>query len=730
MGSHDQVYLQTSKGIYETGEDLWFKGYVLDSRFLQPSDNSQILYVQLTKKSENKPLWQEKYEIKKGFVEGHLLVNDTLPPGEYLLSGFTKYALFHKEIDHHSVRKVEIVEKIEDFKKIPLKKTDSLKTFALLPEGGHMVYGLTNRVAFKASNDQGIPANVAGLLLEDESPLVRFKSEHDGMGSFDFKPQIGKKYRIKLEGLNKDSLIDLPNIMTQGMLLRVEGEKEGNLMAKVKGTEAFHGSKVFVRLQQRGVVYGMAEAILRDSITIAFPNKELPQGIFEVTLFDAELRPVAERLFYSNWRKKLHIKAKISYDDSYLKVRGKATLKIKASDVDGNPAIAHLGVSVFDQAYVNKGDSKNILAHYHLSTQLKGKIHNPSFYFDQESVERERAMDLLLMTQGWRKYLWNEKVLNQWISTGRSSLNAVHGTVTSRKSAKKDISSPVVMAYNPSGGGGTDLIMPDSLGTFQITSNHLKVGEGGYTYLRLMSDKSKYTMQVKDNSFETLERLTKGRLAYPEYKYVATGDVDVTPMPNEDGMIQLNEVELESKRKTIYREKYFGKLDSIAKLVNTDYVCKHNILNCEYHVFDKENRRPVEGEIYFYTEVYKENIGWVKGHPKLVPGNTVFRNPPLPPYRATTYSDEDLLKMFNMVRIKGYYGQREFYQPQHDVEENPFPDYRNTLLWAPTVITNASGEASLDFYCSDLNTSFLGVIEGVDGNGLLGAHQIEFTVEK
>ena len=34
--SLELVYLQTDKGIYETGEDLWFKTYTLDAQSLAP----------------------------------------------------------------------------------------------------------------------------------------------------------------------------------------------------------------------------------------------------------------------------------------------------------------------------------------------------------------------------------------------------------------------------------------------------------------------------------------------------------------------------------------------------------------------------------------------------------------------------------------------------------------------------------------------------------------------
>lgn len=90
------------------------------------------------------------------------------------------------------------------------------------------------------------------------------------------------------------------------------------------------------------------------------------------------------------------------------------------------------------------------------------------------------------------------------------------------------------------------------------------------------------------------------------------------------------------------------------------------------------------------------------------------------------------MKKFNQKMLKGYYGKREFYHAVYDqvTISDPFPDYRNTLFWKPDVITDQNGEATIDFYCSDINSSFLGNIEGVSGTGLLGMENFKFRVRE
>ena len=97
---------------------------------------------------------------------------------------------------------------------------------------------------------------------------------------------------------------------------------------------------------------------------------------------------------------------------------------------------------------------------------------------------------------------------------------------------------------------------------------------------------------------------------------------------------------------------------------------------------------------------------------------------------VSAYTDEELLRMNNIWRIKGYYGTREFYQPDEVDMLSSIPDVRNTLLWAPEVVTDANGEAVVSFYCSDINTGFTGRIEGIGGDGLLGTAKFDFRVTR
>ena len=100
-------------------------------------------------------------------------------------------------------------------------------------------------------------------------------------------------------------------------------------------------------------------------------------------------------------------------------------------------------------------------------------------------------------------------------------------------------------------------------------------------------------------------------------------------------------------------------------------------------------------------------------------------------YPKRTFTDEQLLKKYNMVKTQGYYPKREFYQPDSFDLQSSSPDPRNLLQWQPEVITDNYGVAEVSFAASDINTEFIGIVEAaIDGSGLMGCKTFNFRVLK
>ncbi|MEI6049584.1 MAG: hypothetical protein WCS03_11845 [Bacteroidota bacterium] len=725
--SPEVPYIQTSKDIYETGEDLWFKVYLLDAQYFIPSLMSKILYLQLLNENNKKVVWEEKYEIQNGTANGRIYLESTLPEGDYLLAAYTPNSFFNDTSEFKAVRRIKIKNEVTSqtiTKQIsdkpllfePAVGNANTFQFSTFPEGGDLIFGIESKLAYKAVSIKDEPIDIAGTLYEDITPLLKFKSFHAGMGSLKFKPIFGKKYTIRLSEPSVDSTFLLPDIHTEGMTLQLDERDKESIYLKVSQMPEVNQEDIYIRVQCRGVVYGLTMAKLEGKLMIKIPLADLPQGIAEVTLFNSKLVPVAERLVYLNYFQKLNIAAVLSKE--IFATRGKATLKIIAKDENGKPVVANFGVTVFDKLYQNPQDSNNILTHYYLSSQLKGRIYNPSFYFNSNNKDRDEALDLLMLTQGWRKYVWNEMNLKKSGEQMQQVIfNGIKGEIINLKRQKME--KPLfVTAFSPNKDRRKLLIQADSMRKFIVPPVFLKAWEGDYVYLKPVGPPGTKPRIKLTDSFESINQIMKTKqITYPIPNLIQESDVIQTIPVISSGVTKIREVTIKGKKTNLIRRKYMGNLDSLSKLNlffdPDDYVCSYGYLNCPACGRDsRENTKPENGKLYkFYT---------ANGQ------TTIIR------YGRPDFTEEQLLKMNNLSRVKAFFENREFYKPNYDevAADSLLPDFRNNLLWEPSVITDENGEATLDFYSSDINTDFIGRIEGVSREGLLGVKDFKFTVRK
>jgi len=737
------AYIQTSKDIYETGEDLWFKVYLLDAQTLIPSLRSKTLYLQLLEETSKKPVWEEKYEIQNGFSNGSITLSGDLKKGEYLLAAYTPFSFYGDTSEFKAVRRIRILEDITtqsadtvSTEKPDLQKltatTDSLIQFNLFPEGGDLVSGIQCKLAFKAVNKSGEPIDVKGTLFEDNNPIIGFSSSHAGMGSFNFTPDINKKYIIRLSQPTIDSSFVLPGILPSGMTMQLVSLDTESIIFKVTQSPDLKQDSVYLRIQIRGVPDNVSMAEISKDSLFEIPLSGLSQGIAEVTLFNSHLEPVAERLVYINQYRNLSIATEL-LKESYL-TRGKVTLKISVKDEDGWPVSANLGVTVFDKIYQNSLDSSNILSHIFFSSQLKGRIFNPSFYFNSKIRNRDEALDLLMLTQGWRRYVWNEKNLIVSEKYDREIISDGIPGVLYYPSRKKKIpqEETFVMAFSPNFDSLNVVIPADTVGRFAIDPDLLRRWENDYVYLKpfgswgsgakykkINPEIPEYALHIKlTDPFEIINSLMKEvKITYPD-PGILKKEVSTPVFSFGNDIIEIEGVTIRGHREKVLRGKYMRTLDSLVKYdLYHDFVCEWGFLNCPYHTRDDYGSiKPIPGD--WYLQILGAGT----------PAERVIRTPYLPP----KFSEDELLKMSNLSRVKAYSKMREFYEPNYDKNnsDNLIPDFRNTLLWAPSVFTDTNGEATLSFFCSDINSVFVGRIEGVGGNGLLGAEYFSFSVRK
>lgn len=708
------VYLSVNKDIYIGGEDLWFNAFVLNAQVFTLSSLDKTLYVQLQQRGSDSIVWQEMYAIVDGLSSGHIYLPQTLREGDYLLKAYTAHSFFAGQPYFYAVAPIRLVQQPGSIKRQRHDEAAPQKNdiqFTLFPEGGSLIAGLQNRVAFKAVAGNGRPAAVSGTLFKGSDAVLHFSSLHAGMGSFVFTPQQNMEYRIRLEN-NVDSFYTLPKIEDNGIVMNLVKNESDSLVFKINSNRTLDKKNIFLRLQVRGMIQAIAAGILKDSLTIKIPVKNSPPGIAEATLFDEQLRPLAERLVYLHAGRQLNIS--ISPVKERYAEKEKISIKIRTTDPNGNGIPAVLSLRVYDELFTNPSNTRDIVNYYFLSTQLRGNIYDPSYYFDSTHSNGKEAFDLLLLTQGWRRYTWNKDVLeeqaanNKWVVTDSLQANLV--PVKNAGKEKKPISL-IFFNYNKS---VTQLAATDVAGRFYLAPENLLIGPR--FFIKYLSEKE-YRVKITDpfDNIKTAEARYSPVYALAE-KY----------LPQEKTVIDTGDLLQYGKTLAAvtvlakgrgYSDKYMGYLDSVARYEgNTDYVGACGWLNCPDGPTDI---KPIEGKKY---NVFASSV---KTHRKVVLTSDNYRTVI---YQYPKFTEEELLQKFKMSVVKGYYQSREYYEPDYDKENNSVPDDRNTLAWNPSIVTDANGEAIISFFSSDIHSRFIGIIEGVDGEGLLGVNKFNFSV--
>lgn len=289
---------------------------------------------------------------------------------------------------------------------VPLRH-EEIKLF-LFPEGGDLVADFQQKIAFKITDTLGNAIDGQGTLYNNlHQPLLYFKSFHKGMGQFSFTPEGDKRYYVCISG-QKDTFFLLEPRQDE-LALQLDLPQQDALSIKVWKRSAGIASlllrcKDSIRWQQQ---YPLVPGINKLKISTA----AMPIGIAQVILLDEQKRPFAERLVFLHYERQARIGVK-SQEKEYLPL-DTVNLTLEAKDEKGNPLSGIFSLAVVNDLHWTAADDKqdNILSRFLLSAELRGKIEEPAFYFKPNEPKVPEALDLLMLTHGWRKFTWKE-ILN------------------------------------------------------------------------------------------------------------------------------------------------------------------------------------------------------------------------------------------------------------------------------------------------------------------------------
>jgi hypothetical protein len=284
-----------------------------------------------------------------------------------------------------------------------------------MPESGAMVTSLPAQVGFKAVGEDGRGVNVKGIVTDKENNTVaKFEAYHAGMGAFTMAPQPGEVYTAKITLPNGTvKSVNLPEARSTGTVLKVKNyaDRDSIDLGILATTDLISSDKKYYLVgQSRGVVcYGASFTIDKQYVSVHVAKSLFPTGIAHFTILNTLNQPINERLAFVDHRDNLKINVQTSLN-SY-SPRDSIPLQLSVNNSEGNPVAGSFSVAVTDDSQVKDiaANTNNILSNFLLSSDLKGYVESPGYYLNGDAASW-KALDALLLTQGWIGYDWKNMI--------------------------------------------------------------------------------------------------------------------------------------------------------------------------------------------------------------------------------------------------------------------------------------------------------------------------------
>ncbi len=435
----EKVFLHTDNSCYFVGDTLWYKAYVVRADDLRPTHLSKILYVELLSPDG---LLVERQNIlvnSKGYTCGQFVLQDSLYSGYYELRAYTRWmlnfnvrqhrfsrhdswAFYNKQMaaDYFRIwdglysRVLPVYSKPEtagDYAdrrmyqrpktRIAKPKKDRL-TVTFYPEGGNLVRGVENRVAFDIVDQLGEAQNIEGRLSTADDKSIELRPDYMGRGSFILTPG-DKRAEASFTWKGKEYTFDLPKAEKEGVAIRLD---DGQLTLT---TRQLPVRELGLSVLCRGALKHFQRLQVTDSQTqtIMLPIDSLPTGVNELTIFDENGRIFADRLFFVNHHEQDAnlITAPVEKTKTYEPYE-KIELPVQCAGIT-EPTLFSLSIrdrNTEEPTY----DNGDLMTDLLLSSELRGFIAYPAYYFETDDAKHRQHLDQLMMVQGWRKYKWKE----------------------------------------------------------------------------------------------------------------------------------------------------------------------------------------------------------------------------------------------------------------------------------------------------------------------------------
>ncbi len=763
----EKVYLHFDKPVYAAGETIWFKGYIFSGNY--PSGMSYNFYVDMINPANGEVLQRKFYPIAEGTISGNIDLPESFKLPAVVIKAYTPLMLNYDQEFIYS----KIIRVVAAGANAPAAQRSLPHILSFLPEGGNFIAGISNNIAFKGTDAYGAPIQFSGEIKDRKGNVVASISPvHDGMGKVSFIPEIDEQYTAIWKDADGNTYsTELPRPSPYGVnlhLLHIAGHIPFRVERSENVPASFKTLNLVAHFNQQVVYKAKIDLSTVASKSGQVPVAAIPSGIVTFSLFDEQWKPVAERIAFVNVED-YQFAANVNVITKDLKKRGYNIVEIEVPE----EMSANMSVAVTDAEASSTGAyDDNILTHLLLTGDLKGKIHAPYYYFSDKNTDRQAHLDLVMLTNGWRRYNWEQvlsgtlpplKIPNQEyltikgiqkggkktlpdstqlnlyaVTTGPArdflTLHSANGAFFERGLFFYD-TLEVYYQFNDKKAipykAKIDLEVDNYMGPMKVKPEDawklIPVPDiASYNRAKMVSEElaKKIRAQDKTQLLDTVSIKGISRKRFEELDRTYTSGYftgyDGYPLDLTNDPMALNS-------SNIYQY-LMARLPGLYVQYSADSVTLR-YRGGQPNVFLDQMLVMPEDLLYIpvidvaYVKLFRPPFygGPSKGGSALSDGGV---SGALVVYTKRG-SDMPVIKEFNnmeKVYLKGYSFPKDFYSPDYSVKDDSHQqlDVRSTLYWNPYVLTDADNrKVSFSFYNNDISEAYRIVLEGITADGKL-----------
>jgi hypothetical protein len=751
----ERIYLHYDKSTYAAGETIWFKAYMMQAIF--PVDSSKTVYIDWTDQNGNL-LLHTVSPIQNGTSFGQFDIPESYK-GQYIhVKAYTKWMLnFDSSFLYNKDFRI-----LSDSNNFNPSKIIIKPELTFFPEGGDLIADVNNKIAFKANDQFGRPVKVKGEIKNSKGETVdKMTVIHDGMGFFYLRPKASETFFASWQdekGVQHKT--QLPAIKNSGISIQVaiSGTKRNFLLNVAPSSVADLKSVHLIGTMYQQPVFNIVKELKNGTAEGIIPTEALPSGILTITVFDDQWKPLAERITFVNNEEYL-FEPEMTVQHWGLNKRAKNEIQISVPD----SLYSNLSVSVTD-AGIDHDTSDNIISHLLLSSELKGRINDPAYYFINNSDSIMQQLDLVMLTNGWRRFNWEKVLKGEFpdIKYARdTSYLTLSGKIYGASPVQLRSAGEIILMVNqkksgmqiftaPVKGDGTfndpSVILFDTAKIYYQLPKAKGLGDVNVQFLanklppfpNNMKATGYYYNHVADTSGNhyhiRLNDAMEKELKFLKAKVLATVNIKANPKSTLD--------EMDKK----YTTGLFSGGDAHEFDLVNDPFAKSSM-----DIFQYLQGKVAGLQINATTD--PPSLSWRGGTPQLyldemvstpdmissVPVSDVAFIKVFPPpfmggsgggsggaiaiyTRKGGDEKQEPGKGLSNNTVSGYTEIRQFYSPNYDAfnEDDEKKDLRTTLYWNPSVTTSpGQNKVVLTFFNNDVTNAFRVVIEGMTKDGRL-----------